>query len=167
MNSEDASTSQAANVLEDGDLELNIPNDEAEIRRLETPNKDGNKLIENSNLDEDSIPKIEFECSCCHMLEMVHYFGKNPNFVHGLQFHEDTYVMRDPFVPPPPRWKSKAEYFIALGAKCCKCQRVVCRDSACSFYYTRTFCLDCGRELMNEFSTEAQSKLRKQLSLKT
>ncbi|XP_054725445.1 cysteine-rich DPF motif domain-containing protein 1 [Anastrepha obliqua] len=144
------------------DLQLNVKDEEAEIARLEipVPNITGTEKCEFQN--DDRTPKIEFQCTACDMLEMVHYYGKIPPFVYGLKLLEDSFVMRDPFQPPPLRWKPKAEYFVILGAKCSMCENVVCRSTECSFYYTHTYCLSCAEINRSKFPQEAQAKLRKQ-----
>ncbi|EDW24188.1 GL23522 [Drosophila persimilis] len=165
MEADQPSTSSVSlsidNDLADEDLVLN--DESAEIARLQLPEEDQpqDKL---EPLEEDErIAKIDFRCSACDMHELVHYFGRQPPFALGIKYLEDTYVMRDPFQPPPPRWQSKPEYYIAMGSKCSSCSKVVCKDGACSFYYTRTVCLPCGKAELKDWPVEAQARLRKQL----
>lgn len=152
----------------DDNSELYIKNDKAEIELLEgnnnkqSPDKE-EKPIEDQ--EDERIAKIKFHCSGCDMEEMVHYFGLEPTFVYGLKFNEPTYIMRDPFQAPPPRWKSKAEYFVALGAHCNLCDQVVCKDNECSFFYIKSYCLDCVKKVAPTFPLDIQQKLRKQLSM--
>ncbi|XP_017143047.1 cysteine-rich DPF motif domain-containing protein 1 [Drosophila miranda] len=150
------------NDLADEDLVLN--DESAEIARLQLPEEDQQPQDKLEPLEEDErIAKIDFRCSACDMHELVHYFGRQPPFALGIKYLEDTYVMRDPFQPPPPRWQSKPEYYIAMGSKCSSCSKVVCKDAACSFYYTRTVCLPCGKAELKDWPVEAQARLRKQL----
>ncbi|XP_037951069.1 flocculation protein FLO11-like [Teleopsis dalmanni] len=146
------------------DDELYIENEEAEIAKLKLSSKDFKSKPPVRDEDDEREPKIRFRCSACDMDEMVHIFGKTAPFILGVEYYEDTYVMRDPFQPPPPRNKKIPEYYIAMGANCSQCQRPVCKDEACSFYYTRTFCLDCAKKIFNKFPVEVQTKLSKQLS---
>ncbi|XP_017472584.1 PREDICTED: cysteine-rich DPF motif domain-containing protein 1 [Rhagoletis zephyria] len=145
------------------DLQLNVRDEKAEIASLKLP---AAETITTEHQNDDHKPKILFQCSACCMKEVVHYYGKNPQFVYGLKLLEDSFVMRDPFQPTPIRWKPKAEYFIVVGAKCSVCKNVVCKDAECSFYFTLTYCLSCVESNMNKFPIEAQAKLRKQLARK-
>ncbi|EDV94732.1 cysteine-rich DPF motif domain-containing protein 1 [Drosophila grimshawi] len=143
----------------ESDLRL-LDDDGADIQRLKLP-----APTEKPEDDVDErIARIEFHCSVCNMHELVHYYGKEPPFGLGIRFREDSFVMRDPFQAPPPRWQSKAEYYVALGVKCATCGKPVCKDAACSFYYTQTYCLPCGSVQLKSWPVEAQSKLRKQLA---
>lgn len=148
------------------DLQLNVKDDEAEILRLEDAANVPISLEKCESQSDERIPKIKFQCTICNMLEMVNYYGKTPPFVYGLKLLEDSFVLRDPFQPPPFRWKPKAEYFIIMGAKCAVCENVVCKGPECSFYYTCSYCLACAKKYINSFPLEAQAKLRKQLEIK-
>ncbi|XP_030370104.1 cysteine-rich DPF motif domain-containing protein 1 [Scaptodrosophila lebanonensis] len=153
----------------DDDKELDLPqdNEEAEIARLQLPEQNQSlNAQEDVEADDERIARIEFHCKECDMHELVHYYGRNPPFALGVQFREDSYVMRDPFQAPPPRWQSKSENFLALGAKCTTCAKIVCKDAACSIYYTHTYCLPCARLELKSWPVEAQAKLRKQLVAK-
>ncbi|XP_065372466.1 cysteine-rich DPF motif domain-containing protein 1 [Calliphora vicina] len=152
---------------DDGNSELYIKNDKAEIELLEstdTKTKDKDEKPEVAQ-DDERIAKIKFYCSCCDMEEMAHYFGLEPSFVFGIKFNEPTYIMRDPFQAPPPRWKAKAEYFVALGAHCKICENVVCKDSECSFFYINSYCLNCVKKVASTFPLDIQQKLRKQMAM--
>ncbi|XP_058979157.1 cysteine-rich DPF motif domain-containing protein 1-like [Musca domestica] len=109
--------------------------------------------------------RVTFHCKLCGLHERVHYFGRDPPFVYGLEFCEATYIMRDPFQPPIPKWKSKPEYFIAIGAHCIRCNEMVCKDTTCSFYFKNTYCLTCTKILANTFPMDIQVKLKKQLAM--
>lgn len=155
-------------VADEENVELYINNEKVEIEGL-----DSEKCVEISNEKDDKtnnsqkderVVKIKFYCSSCEMEEMVDYFGLDPEFVFGIKFTERTYVMRDPFQPPPPRWKSRPEYFIALGAHCKECNQVVCKDIECSFFYVNTYCLRCVKKVVNIFPLDIKQKLKKQLS---
>ncbi|XP_054083687.1 cysteine-rich DPF motif domain-containing protein 1 [Zeugodacus cucurbitae] len=149
------------------DLQLNVKDEEAEISRLEDNANVPTSSEKYETQNDERIPKIKFQCTVCNMLEMVHYYGKSPPFVYGLKLLEDSFVLRDPFQPPPMRWKPKAEYFVIMGAKCTVCENVVCKGAECSFYYTSSYCLACAKKHINRFPIEAQAKLRKQLEIKT
>ncbi|KAH8407155.1 hypothetical protein KR222_009557, partial [Zaprionus bogoriensis] len=144
-----------------------VDDDAAEIARLQLPAQRDNVLateVEEEN--DERVARIEFHCKSCDMRELVHYFGREPPFALGVKFREESFVMRDPFQAPPPRWQSKPEFYIALGAKCAICAKDVCKDAACSFYYTKTFCLPCGKDELKSWPVEAQARLRKQLAAK-
>ncbi|XP_060650509.1 cysteine-rich DPF motif domain-containing protein 1 [Drosophila nasuta] len=162
--SEEPSTSSSSAIDEqpDEDEDLLLKDDAAEIERLQLPIQ--SQEPQQQEEDDERIARIEFRCSCCDMHELVHYYGREPPFALGILFREDTYVMRDPFQAPPPRWQTKAEYYIAMGVNCANCSIVVCKDSSCSFYYTKTLCLPCGAEELKSWPVEAQTRLRKQLA---
>ncbi|KAH8381580.1 hypothetical protein KR093_008678, partial [Drosophila rubida] len=143
--------------------DLLIKDDAAEIERLQLPAQ-SQEPQDTQQEDDERIAQIEFRCSCCDMHEFVHYYGREPPFALGILFREDTFVMRDPFQAPPPRRQFKPEFYIAMGVKCSRCSKVVCRDTTCSFYYTKTFCLPCGSETLKSWPVEAQTRLRKQLA---
>ncbi|XP_039491529.1 cysteine-rich DPF motif domain-containing protein 1 [Drosophila santomea] len=146
----------------DDDEDFVLDNEAEEIKRLQLPEEE-KKPIDPEEADE-RIARIEFNCSGCEMHEMVHYFGRKPPFALGVEYPEDNYVMRDPFQPPPPRWQTQPEYYITLGTKCSTCSKSVCKDPGCSFYYTASFCLPCGKEELKNWPVEAQARIRKQLS---
>ncbi|KAL7730251.1 hypothetical protein ACLKA6_016517 [Drosophila palustris] len=150
---------------DDGDLIEHLDSDAAEIARLELPAQ-SEPQAQAEDDDDERIARIEFHCSSCDMHEMVHYYGTEPPFALGVKFREDSYVMRDPFQAPPPRWQSKPEFYVALGVNCSLCSKVVCKDSTCSFYYTKTYCLPCGSAELKSWPVEAQTRLRKQLAAK-
>ncbi|XP_067616503.1 cysteine-rich DPF motif domain-containing protein 1 [Eurosta solidaginis] len=146
------------------EFNLDLKDEEEEIARLGLPATDDATVDRGKSQNVDRTPKIDFQCTSCSMREMVHYYGKSPPFVYGLRVVEDSFIVRDPFQPPPMRWKPKAEYFVLMGAKCSMCKNVVCKRVECSFYYTRTYCLNCAKININKFPIEAQAKLRKQLA---
>ncbi|XP_034663650.1 cysteine-rich DPF motif domain-containing protein 1 [Drosophila subobscura] len=151
------------NDLDDEDLVLN--DEAAEIARLQLPEEDEKPKEELDPKERDErIAKIDFRCSACDMHELVHYFGREPPFALGIKYLENTFVMRDPFQPPPPRWQMKPEYYIAIGSHCSSCSKVVCKDAACSYYYTKTVCLPCGKAELKDWPVEAQARFRKQLA---
>ncbi|XP_013107879.1 cysteine-rich DPF motif domain-containing protein 1 [Stomoxys calcitrans] len=114
-----------------------------------------------SKIDDESIP---FHCKSCGLHETVHYFGQQPAFVYGVVYTEPTYIMKDPFQPPVGKWKSKPEYFIALGAHCIRCNDVVCKDNGCHFFFKHTYCIPCVKIVISTFPTDIQLKIKKQLS---
>ncbi|XP_055851976.1 cysteine-rich DPF motif domain-containing protein 1 [Episyrphus balteatus] len=144
--------------------ELDIKTEKDEIDQLKLPKEEPSTEPPLPAEEDDRIPRINFCCSSCGMNEMVHYKGTEPPFVLGVKLMEENYIMRDPFQQHPPRWRKKPEFFICLGAHCCLCDRLVCRDVECSFYYVSTFCVDCAKEALKSFPLEVQTKLRKQLA---
>ncbi|XP_055380144.1 cysteine-rich DPF motif domain-containing protein 1 [Condylostylus longicornis] len=136
----------------------------------ESEEKSG-KQVSNENigsldkLHEDLKPKIQFSCYLCGMFEECHYKGKEPPFVSGsVKFREESYVIRDPFIAPPPLGKSKAEYFIIIGTQCVICKNLVCKGLSCSFYYNVTYCLSCLEEVMTKLPKEVQVRAKKQIA---
>lgn len=155
------------NSLNEDDDGLHLDDDAAEIARLELPAQSESAPVAEAEADNDErVAQIEFQCTSCQMRELVHYYGREPPFALGVKFREDNFVMRDPFQAAPPRWQSKPEFYITLGVKCASCDQVVCKDSTCSFYYTRTYCLPCGAKELKSWPVEAQTRLRKQLAAK-
>lgn len=106
-------------------------------------------------------PEIPFICSSCKMNETVQYKGTHPPFASNIKLLEASYVMRDPF---QPRAKSKPEAFIVIGADCCICEIAICKDSTCSFFYAKSFCIKCAEENIHQLPKEVQAKFRKQVS---
>lgn len=158
------STTSSGNSLDEDDEDLQLDTEAAEIARLDLPAQSEPQVQEED--DDERVARIEFHCSSCDMREMVHYYGTEPPFALGVRFREDSYVMRDPFQAPPPRWQSKPEFYIALGVNCSSCSKVVCKDATCSFYYTKTYCLPCGSDKLKSWPVEAQTRLRKQMAAK-
>lgn len=118
-------------------------------------------------LKEDDEPKIEFKCEICSFSNRCHYKGNRPPFANKIQLNEESYVMRDPFSPPPNAQSSKSnsEYFIVIGAHCSVCDRTVCKAAECSMFYVKSFCLSCAKNGIGQFPLEVQSKIKKQLSM--
>lgn len=110
-------------------------------------------------------PKIDFTCSVCNLIsESCDYFGSRPPFARNLRLTEDSYIMKDPFVPPPTHGKPNPEYFLVLGVNCAFCEVKVCKSTECSFHYSKTFCSKCALENVKQFPLEIQTKIRKQLN---
>ncbi|XP_050094309.1 cysteine-rich DPF motif domain-containing protein 1 [Anopheles aquasalis] len=110
---------------------------------------------------------IPFHCELCEASESADYHGRRPPFVGKLiELAEDSYVMRDPFAPPPQAVPDKppCEYFLVLGADCNLCRRTVCKAPECSFFYGATFCRPCSLARVLEFPLEVRSKIKKQFS---
>lgn len=105
-------------------------------------------------------PEILFACRSCTMSETVQYKGTCPPFATNIKLLEDSYVMRDPF---QLKGRSKPEAFIVIGADCCICDKPVCKDVACSFFYAKTFCTKCAEENIHRLPKEVQAKYRKQV----
>lgn len=106
-------------------------------------------------------PEIPFTCSSCKMSETVQYKGTHPPFANNIKLLESSYVMRDPF---QPRGKWKPEAFIVMGADCCICEQPVCKDTTCSFFYAKSFCIKCAGENIQKLPKEVQTKYMKQVS---
>lgn len=100
-------------------------------------------------------PVQYFQCSTCSLKEKFDYFGVQPQKMKHFRYAESCYVMVDPFVPP-----NRGEYLV-LGAHCVKCNRTVCRDTSCSFYFAGTYCVKCAKECAGNFPKIVQEKLMK------
>lgn len=103
-------------------------------------------------------PKQYFQCSTCSLREKFDHFTTRPPKMKHFEFTENCYVMVDPFVPP-----NRGEYLV-LGAHCVKCNRTVCRDSSCSFYFGGTYCVKCAKECARTFPKAVQEKLNRIVS---
>ena len=126
---------------------------------------DQEKTTEASKDEKEPEPRIEFSCSVCQLIKVTcHYYGTRPPFARKLQLTEDSYVMKDPFCPPPTSGQPNPEYFLVVGVKCTICESPVCKSPECSFYYGKTFCSQCTLQNIKEFPLEIQTKIRKQLS---
>lgn len=114
----------------------------------------------------EKVPKINFQCANCSFTELCDYKGLHPPFAKKIQFHEECYVMQDPFSPPPGKLsdKSNSEYFIVIGSDCISCRNPVCAAGSCSIFYGRTFCLHCAYKSILSFPVEIQSKIRKSIA---
>lgn len=95
-----------------------------------------------------------FQCSSCSLKEKFDYFGDQPPKMKHFRYNENCYVMVDPFVPP------NREYLV-LGSHCIKCNKTVCRDTSCSFYFDGTYCVDCAKECSDKFPKVVQDKISK------
>lgn len=110
-------------------------------------------------------PKIEFQCSICKLINAsCDYYGTKPPFNRKLQITEASYIMKDPFCPPPSAGRPNPEYFLIIGVNCAFCETPVCKSPECSFYYGKTFCCKCTLENIKQFPLEIQTKARKQLN---
>lgn len=96
-----------------------------------------------------------FQCSSCSLKEKYEYFGKSPPFVRNYKLEEDSYVIEDPFLSP-----NRGEFLI-IGAHCIKCNKAVCKDANCSFYFSGTFCIKCAKDDLNQFPNVVQEKLNR------
>lgn len=127
---------------------------------------EGGSLDKNSRFKDDKSfmrvedPVITFTCSSCTMNEIVQYKGTHPPFASNIKLLEPSYVMRDPF---QPRVKTKPEAFIVIGVDCCICEKPVCKDTTCSFFYAKSFCIKCAAENIHQLPKEVQAKYRKQV----
>lgn len=96
-----------------------------------------------------------FHCSNCSLNEKYEYFGKNPPYTKIYQLSEEAFCIEDPFVPP------KQGQFIVLGAHCIKCNKTVCKDTHCSFYFGGTYCIKCAKKHAEHFPNLVKEKLNK------
>jgi len=114
---------------------------------------------EDKTSKEDEIKRdeiIPFECCICSLSENCHFFGQKPPFAkHHIFFHEDTYLMRDPFTP---RVQGKAN-FLMIGGSCFSCQNQVCQT--CSIYYQHRYCKTCAISSLEEFPREIQARIKR------
>lgn len=109
-------------------------------------------------------PGGTFTCDLCKWTEVFDYYGKEVPFVKNVTFHENCFVMKDPFSPPPSvRQTSSVEHFIAIGSKCKMCSKTVCKSNDCSSYYINTYCKHCSLANIHLFPLDMQSKIKKQL----
>lgn len=100
-------------------------------------------------------PPQYFQCSYCPLNEKFEYFGDDPSFAKAYKLLENSYVIEDPFLPP------KQGQFIILGAHCIKCNKTVCKDSNCSFYFDGTYCIKCAKYSSKTFPHVVQEKLNR------
>lgn len=96
-----------------------------------------------------------FHCANCLLKEKYDYFGKNPPYTKIYKLSEKAYCIEDPFLPP------KQGKFIILGAHCIKCNKSVCKDMNCSFYFAGTYCIQCAKQCSQQFPSTVQDKLNK------
>ncbi|XP_053894464.1 cysteine-rich DPF motif domain-containing protein 1 isoform X3 [Malaclemys terrapin pileata] len=64
-------------------------------------------------------PKGDFECQLCGLTAPYSYYGQKPPNTHSVVLLEESYVMKDPFVPDKDK-------FLILGSQCSLCNRRVC-----------------------------------------
>lgn len=117
--------------------------------------KENIKQEQNNETETAKKPVQYFQCSTCPLKEKFDYFGNHPPKMKQFKLTENCYVMVDPFVPP-----NRGEYLI-LGAHCIKCNRTVCRDASCSFYFGGTYCVKCAKENGKVFPKVVQDKLNR------
>lgn len=108
--------------------------------------------------EEEENKKTYFECSSCVFRTIYEYFGREPPKFKGYKLLENAYVIENPFIPP------KQNNFIVIGAHCVKCEKTVCKDDSCSFYYVGTYCLECAKKEASKFPSVVQEKFNKILS---
>lgn len=103
---------------------------------------------------------VPFTCSVCGQSEKCHYLGTEPPFCKAfIQFHEQCFVIIDPFTPRQFRGVSN---FLVLGGFCSYCKEEVCVE--CSIYFTKRFCIKCSQFNINEFPKEVQGKIVKKVA---
>lgn len=126
--------------------------------------KDQRELVVEAEKDPEQL-KISFKCSVCKIVSAsCEYFGKRPPFARKYQVGEESYIMKDPFCPPPTSREPNPEHFLIVGVNCTLCGVPVCKSDECSFHYSRTFCSKCAIENIKQFPLEIQSRIRKQLA---
>ncbi|CAB3359416.1 Hypothetical predicted protein [Cloeon dipterum] len=77
-----------------------------------------------------------FCCSICRLEETYHCRGPVPYFCKTVRVSPDSYIARDPFMPPGQR------SFLLLGSDCYACSKPVCQ--ACSLFFAKRFCKPCA-----------------------
>ncbi|KAM7181215.1 cysteine-rich DPF motif domain-containing protein 1 isoform 1-T1 [Macrochelys suwanniensis] len=102
-------------------------------------------------------PKGDFECQLCGLTAPYSYYGQKPPNTHSVVLLEESYVMKDPFIPDKDK-------FLILGSQCSLCNRRVCVGTECSLFYSKRFCLPCVNENLREFPLEIQQDLDKRKS---
>ncbi|TFK05275.1 Cysteine-rich DPF motif domain-containing protein 1 [Platysternon megacephalum] len=102
-------------------------------------------------------PKGDFECQLCGLTAPYSYYGQKPPNTHSVVLLEESYVMKDPFVPDKDK-------FLILGSQCSLCNRRVCVGTECSLFYSKRFCLPCVNENLQEFPLEIRQDLDKRKS---
>lgn len=128
---------------------------------METPTSSSTKNEELKEEDEPTLEtkKLKFKCYLCNLEETYDYKGNNPPFAKHIVMSEDCYMIEDPFQPP-----GNAE-FLTLGSDCSVCEKPVCKSNECSFYYCRTYCLECVKLNIKTFPNNVQIKVNKLLKL--
>lgn len=141
-------------------------NDTDQLARIDDDQKQSEHIEKQTKEETPKRPKISFKCEQCGFSETCDYKGKKPHFAKNIQFHEDCYVMQDPFSPPPSNItsKSNSEYFIVIGADCSNCGNSVCSTAACSIFYKKSYCANCAYQLISMFPLEIQTKIRKTMT---
>lgn len=107
---------------------------------------------------EEDNKKTYFECSGCKFRTVYEYHGREPPHFKGYKLLEDAYVIENPFIPP------KQNNFIVIGSQCTKCNKTVCKDDSCSFYYDGTFCFECAKQESPNFPSSVREKFNKIIS---
>lgn len=119
------------------------------------------KLVDNEDdTKPEEKPEIKyFKCYLCNLEEQYDYYGKEPSFMKKFVMQENCYMIEDPFVA-----SRKGEFF-TIGADCSICNRTVCKDAECSFYYLKTYCVKCLKEREKDFPQFLHEKIKKILRL--
>ncbi|XP_064606507.1 cysteine-rich DPF motif domain-containing protein 1-like [Liolophura sinensis] len=97
----------------------------------------------------------EFTCSNCMFSVKYNYFGTKPPFAKAVVLMEEAYVMKDPF--------STDFGLIVIGSNCSLCLNPVCGSQSCSVFYTKRFCLACAANKLEEFPSQIQQEVSKNL----
>lgn len=137
---------------------------ENEVKTEDISAKDRDSKEEAREKSPEPDPTFPFDCSICKLITVASdYFGTRPPFARTLHITEPSYVMKDPFCPPPSSGKPNPEHFLVIGVNCAFCDAQVCKSLDCSFHYSKTFCCKCALENVKQFPLEIQTKIRKQL----
>ncbi|XP_068257573.1 cysteine-rich DPF motif domain-containing protein 1 isoform X3 [Nyctibius grandis] len=64
-------------------------------------------------------PTGEFKCQLCGLTAPYMYYGQKPPNTRSIVLLEESYVMKDPFIPDKDK-------FLILGSHCSLCTRSVC-----------------------------------------
>ena len=87
-----------------------------------------------------------FSCAVCSNTYPYIYHGKKPPFCSQVEYHEVGYIFRDPFASYPLP--------LFMGSTCSVCDRTVCADPACSFYYMKRMCISCIGERKEDMPSQ-------------
>lgn len=97
----------------------------------------------------------EFTCENCMLREKYEYFGKEPPYNRKFKYLEEVYAIENPFQPP------RQGEILILGSHCIQCNKSVCKDQQCSFFYEGTYCIQCAKGNEMAFPKPVQEKLNK------
>ncbi|KAH7729433.1 Cysteine-rich domain containing protein [Aphelenchoides avenae] len=96
---------------------------------------------------------LTFQCSVCQLGPERCEFGElQPS---KARYKEQVYYMKDPFVAPDIHKKDyQVQDFLIVGSNCALCQKHVCIDEECSFFYRQTYCVPCAKREKHMFPSK-------------